>query len=232
MKHLTRLLLTASIAVASLYTQAQLGIGTDTPAASAQLEVTSESKGVLIPRMTSTNRTGISNPAEGLLVYQTDSPSGFYYRSGSTWVRLVNSNETVAPVSPSLYVANRSGSSIWAVTDGTNIPLGSSYNKISNNLAIANAENTEFQLTASGRYLVSYKIALYSPQLFRSFVKVNNLPIPPSVIAAVFSRDEYISSFIFDLAAGDTISLCLESNFKEAYFSGAENTYLSLVKLE
>ena len=72
---------------ASLATKAQVGIGvaaTDV-APSAQLEVKSTTKGLLIPRMTEAQKTAISNPATGLLVYQTDGTSGFYYFDGSVW---------------------------------------------------------------------------------------------------------------------------------------------------
>lgn len=60
-----------------------VGIGTTTPDASAQLEITSSAKGLLVPRMTRAQRTAISNPAKSLLVYQTDLDSGFYYNARS-----------------------------------------------------------------------------------------------------------------------------------------------------
>lgn len=58
-----------------------------TPDSSAILDVSSSSKGLLTPRMTSSQRTAIINPATGLLVFQTDSPSGFWYYD-SIWVQL------------------------------------------------------------------------------------------------------------------------------------------------
>lgn len=68
------------------------GIGTASPDASALLELKSTTKGLLIPRMTVLERTSIANPAEGLLVYQNDTDTGFYYFSGFQWRRLsVNS---------------------------------------------------------------------------------------------------------------------------------------------
>ncbi len=56
-----------------------VGIGTNTPNASAQLEVSSTSKGLLAPRMTQVQRNAIVTPAQGLLVFQTDSEAGYYY---------------------------------------------------------------------------------------------------------------------------------------------------------
>lgn len=61
--------------------------------ASAILDVQSESKGLLIPRMTATDRLDISSPADGLLVYQTDDVTGFYYYNGSTWTAFININQ-------------------------------------------------------------------------------------------------------------------------------------------
>ncbi|HNY02762.1 MAG TPA: tail fiber protein [Bacteroidales bacterium] len=70
---------------------AQISINTTgtAPAASAMLDVQSQAKGVLFPRMTKAQRTAIASPATGLLVYQTDAPTGypagFYYYNGSVW---------------------------------------------------------------------------------------------------------------------------------------------------
>lgn len=73
---------------------AQVGIGTNSPHSSAQLEVRADSKGVLIPRMSASQRNGISSPADGLLVYQTDNTPGFYFYKNGTWERLITSNDS------------------------------------------------------------------------------------------------------------------------------------------
>jgi hypothetical protein len=52
---------------------------------SAMLDVKSTTGGILIPRMTQTQRNNISSPATGLLVYQTDNTDGFYYYDGAGW---------------------------------------------------------------------------------------------------------------------------------------------------
>jgi len=77
---------------------AQTGIGTTTPHASAKLDVTSSDKGFLPPRMTSAQRTAISSPAAGLMVYQTDGTSGLYYYNGTAWIYIINSTTNVVSV--------------------------------------------------------------------------------------------------------------------------------------
>lgn len=59
-----------------------VGIGTTSPNASSLLEVKSTTKGVLFPRMTKAQRDLIASPATGLLIYQTDNTTGFYYYNG------------------------------------------------------------------------------------------------------------------------------------------------------
>ena len=63
-----------------------IGIGTNVPHASAQLDITSTTKGLLIPRVALADRP--ASPATGLLIYQTNSTPGFYYYNGSSWVML------------------------------------------------------------------------------------------------------------------------------------------------
>lgn len=59
------------------------------PAASAMLDVSSTNSGILIPRMTSAQRTAIAAPATGLLVYDVTIGS-FYYWDGTQWIWLLN----------------------------------------------------------------------------------------------------------------------------------------------
>ncbi len=48
-----------------------VGIGTTSPNASSILDITNNSKGLLIPRMSTSAITSISNPAKGLMVYDS-----------------------------------------------------------------------------------------------------------------------------------------------------------------
>lgn len=129
---------------------AQVGIGTINPDPTAKLEVASVTQGFLPPRMTSTQRTGIANPATGLMVYQTDGTAGLYYYSGSAWIYIINSSTNTLPISSGgtgASTASSARANLGATTIGSNLftaqnPGAESYLK-------ANADNTASFLDAS-----------------------------------------------------------------------------------
>jgi hypothetical protein len=68
-----------------------ISAGVIVPDPSAMLDISSTSKGVLIPRMTMTERNAISSPANGLLIFCTDD-NNFYSNKGTSgtpnWVMI------------------------------------------------------------------------------------------------------------------------------------------------
>ena len=81
-------ILTASLLLSRNEASAQVGVGTTTPHNSAMMEINATGKGLLIPRMTQSNRP--ASPATGLLIYQTDNTPGFYVYNGSAWTAVSN----------------------------------------------------------------------------------------------------------------------------------------------
>jgi hypothetical protein len=74
--------------------KAQVGIGNTNPAASSMLDITSTEKGLLVPRMTTAQRTAITTPANSLLVYDTTEKAFYYYHTVSTsWVRINSASD-------------------------------------------------------------------------------------------------------------------------------------------
>ena len=73
-------------------TGVSIGTGTTSPVC-ALLELASESQGLLIPRMTQSQRLNISNPLPGLLVYCTDNTSnakeGMFMYKSLGWVSVL-----------------------------------------------------------------------------------------------------------------------------------------------
>ncbi len=80
----------ATCFVVSQSTSAQnnVGIGTNTPDPSAIVDMSASDKGMLVPRMTSVQRTAIVSPAEALMVYDTDVECYFYFKLSTGWLNL------------------------------------------------------------------------------------------------------------------------------------------------
>ena len=64
-----------------------IGTGVTNAAASSLLELSSTTKGILIPRMTTTERNAIVSPATGLMVYDS-TLNAFYFYNGSAWATM------------------------------------------------------------------------------------------------------------------------------------------------
>lgn len=74
--------------------QSQIGIGNSDPDPSSILDVRSNNKGMLAPRMTTAERNAIASPANGLLVYDTSLASFYYYSTSTTgWIKVNNDRE-------------------------------------------------------------------------------------------------------------------------------------------
>lgn len=112
-----------SLLVLVVATNAQVGIGTTTPNASASLDVTATNRGFLPPRVALTSATDVSTiatPATGLLVYNTATAGtapnnvvpGYYYYTGSSWYRITNPGNAAGDMQ------------YWNGSQWVNIPVG------------------------------------------------------------------------------------------------------------
>lgn len=68
-----------------------VGIGTTNPNSSALLDITSTTKGLLMPRMTTAQRNAIVSPADGLLIYNTTTEE-LNQRQNGAWKIVINSD--------------------------------------------------------------------------------------------------------------------------------------------
>lgn len=73
-----------------------IGIGTNTPRPSAQVDISSNNKGLLIPRMTSSERKSINNPDFGLLVFDSDLGTVMFF-DGNEWKGMSFKSEDKLP---------------------------------------------------------------------------------------------------------------------------------------
>ncbi len=135
----------------SVFSQS-VGIGEEsfTPESSALLELKSTSKGLLVPRLTYSERLAISSPAQGLMVYQTDSlgdGEGFYYNTSTTatpnWVYISNKEKERSD-----YIIVKSVSdfpspvcNVISLDENTTYEINGSVNLGNNSLSLAEGSN-------------------------------------------------------------------------------------------
>jgi len=113
----------------------QVGIGTSTPNSSAELEISSTSSGLLIPRMTQAQKTAIASPATGLLIYQTDGTTGYWFYNGAAWTQF-------------------SSGSAWGLNGNTGTTIGTNKLGTNDNQALViKTNNTEIARIGSNGYL-------------------------------------------------------------------------------
>lgn len=73
--------------VARISSTGQFRVGLNSIEACAKLQVDSTTQGVLLPRMTKTQRDAITTPIAGLAIYQTDNTPGLRIYNGSNWMK-------------------------------------------------------------------------------------------------------------------------------------------------
>lgn len=117
----------------------QIGIGTETPDASSVLDLTSTNKGALLPRMTESQRNAITDPAMGLMVFNTNT-NCLNFWSGYQWVGVCGE---IAPANfpvNSLYGGNNIEYPLYGIQtkDGGYITAGFSNSSISGNVSASN----------------------------------------------------------------------------------------------
>lgn len=78
------LLLVCLLALVTGIQSQSVGIGTSTPSSAAQLDVSSTSKGILVPRMTTAQRNAIAGPVNGLTIYNTTTKQ-YNLFNGTRW---------------------------------------------------------------------------------------------------------------------------------------------------
>lgn len=89
---MTRFILLTTVLLCRMMASAQsVGVGTTSPAASAQLDITSTSKGLLPPRMTAAQRDSIVGPVAGLMIWCTTCGKNgeMQVYNGSGWTNMV-----------------------------------------------------------------------------------------------------------------------------------------------
>ena len=112
--------------------------------ASAMVDIASTSKGMLVPRMTTAQLISIPAPATGLLVYQTDGTSGYYFFNGVSWVPLLRGSSGTANYLPMFTSAGALGNSIIYQNPAAGNRIGINYGTTNHGLlALKATSDTE-----------------------------------------------------------------------------------------
>lgn len=165
---------------------AQVGIGTVNPDPSALLELYSKSGGLLVPRLTITERDLIVGPAVGLLIYNT-STSNFNYFD-KVW------NEYSSY--PINYNSNLTG----------NITITSTSNVVVNGMSITPSITGKYKVTFNSYYGNAPKVsAPFSSleaknQLEATYNYLMSLTVTNSAHAVVFGGGETLIPGIYNIA--------------------------------
>jgi hypothetical protein len=194
----------------SILNAQSVGIGTTIPNAKAQLDVESINKGILIPRMTATQRTAIAPTAAeaGLMVYETTTNS-FWFFNGSVWNQI-----------------GSGGVSPWTVS-GSNV-----YNSNTGNVGIGLTSNINKKFTVKGDALFVYpgttNVNLSLMANTNGVARINFIKPDSSVLGSVYTSD--ILDRLYLQQGTNTNQLVLHSNgFIGINMNGTPSEVLDIV---
>ncbi len=192
MKKATFLLLVLSHTL--LY--AQVGMGVISVDDSAMLEISATDQGILFPRLTSAERNALVNPANGLIIYNTDNNT-LEHNSGTTAAPVWDSINTGTAVSS--YVSQ---SAKYSNTDiSTNINPNSAIDlpvfgteEWNDNMSLFVASSNELQVTEAGRFKLNVNVSMISnsssgrkaPEIF---ITVNDVQVGSYASTAYIRRN-------------------------------------------
>ena len=125
-KFFTLLFSTFCVAIATNAQSVSVNTDGSTADASAILDIKSATKGMLVPRVTTAQRNAIVTPANGLLVYDTDVKS-FWYYNGSAWTIITGAGSGGSLSLPYDATVNTPGTA-FKIANGTTAIEGSSIN--------------------------------------------------------------------------------------------------------
>lgn len=160
--------ITASFTVVN----AQVGIGTTNPDPSSALHISSNSAGLLIPKLSTSQRNGITAPANGLLIFNTDADE-FQFNAGTTtipdWKAFSLTSAVTSTKGQSLKYRNTDTATNINQNTAMNLPVfGDELWNDNTALYTVNTTNNSVTITESGRYRVvinaSFSVAGNGPQ--------------------------------------------------------------------
>lgn len=137
---------------------AQVGIGTTSPNNSSILDISSTTKGVLLPRLSSTQRDAITFPEKSLLIYNTTLDQ-FQYNSGSSGSTTWSTIKTQSS-SASIKYTNTNTTTNINTTSATKIPLFGTLSWNEDTSVYTSATANTVTIAKAGKYQIICNISL------------------------------------------------------------------------
>ncbi|MDI6048148.1 ice-binding family protein [Flavobacterium yafengii] len=185
---------------------AQVGIGTVNPDASAILDLTSSSQGLLAPRMTSSERDLIIAPAVGLLIYNTNTSNFNYFdqvwKEYSDYTNYYNSNSTID-------VTTESTADV-VIPGMTVAPLIAGIYEVTFNCSYYNSPSE--RIVSAGESFPSTLAQRANSDLVLLINELNSLTVTNSTHLAVFGNGETIFPGVYSIAGAASIAADLTLN--------------------
>jgi hypothetical protein len=202
--------------------EAQTGIGTTTPDASAKLEVSATNKGFLPPRVTltsGTDNTTIPSPATGLLVYNTGNNAGllagYYYWNGTSWATIATASGS--GVSASILRGSRTTGQTTGIAAGGTVVFTQVDNVAGQEMSL---NTTSGQITlAAGR---TYRLLAQVPNF-----QTSNSDSRPQFAWYNETTGAYFGSSSASYSAGSTAGWGATGGLSEAIITTTVSTVVS-----
>ena len=223
MKNYKPLLISLSL-LFSIISNAQIGIGTNTPDASSILDLSSTTKGFLLPRMTTAEKLLLVNPAVGLTIFnissgqiETNKGDGL---GGASWTGFTTTG-TTAPLGTSstqlatteFVMANTnkynsiSGVGLISTTSITDILVPSMTISPPAGTYFVNF-NSQFNFTSSTTTIPAVEASTNQTaiDLLTAYNQLNSLSVTNSGHAAVFGNGETLTPGVYSIAAAASMA--------------------------
>lgn len=156
MRHFFTLTLLCFITIQATY--AQVGIGTTTPDDSSILEISSSNQGLLLPRLTTAERDAIVDPANGLIIYNTDSDELQYNsntKAAPIWIAFSTTGTSTSTPGQSFKYSNTDTTTDVNQNSAINLPVFGTENWNDNTtLYSVNTTNNNVTIAEAGRYRI------------------------------------------------------------------------------
>ncbi len=199
----------------------QVGVGTNVPDSSSVLDISSSDKGVLFPRVnliSSTDIVTIPNPANGLVIYNTNTQNdieedNFYYWNGSVWSlfnKIPSSAKAIELVSFYRKTSDQN------LTAGVISPITFDEVVFNSSDHVSFSGSDTFTALKDGFYIMDFQVGVLNPRantdMLVGVCNISNKWIGRGTFSVSNDKRTYRSyTTALDLNSGDTFKACFHN---------------------